>query len=162
MPGHELAQINIARFRLPKEHPDNADFMAALDHVNAQADAAPGFLWRLKGEGNDATDIEAVAGDPRLIVNMSVWRDAEALAAFAYRQPDHRAVMRQRKRWFEPLPTYQALWWVPAGHRPTVAEGLAALAHLASHGPTPQAFTFAQPFPAPDGMPAAPILDECA
>jgi heme-degrading monooxygenase HmoA len=162
MTGFELSQINVARFLLPNEHPDNADFMAALDHVNAQAEAAPGFVWRLKGEGNNATDIAAVAEDPRLIVNMSVWRDLDALAAFVYRQTDHRTVMRQRRRWFEPLPVHQALWWVPAGHRPTVEEGLARLAHLAQHGPDAQAFTFLSPFAAPDGTPATPILDECA
>lgn len=162
MTGFELFQVNIARFRLPKEHPENAGFMAALDHVNAQADAAPGFVWRLVGEGNNATDVEAVAEDPRLIVNMSVWRDLDALAAFVYRQTDHRTVMRQRRRWFETIPVYQALWWVPAGHRPTVEEGLARLARLAQHGPGPEAFTFAAPFAAPDGTPPAPILDECA
>lgn len=162
MPTYELAQINVARFLLPKEHTHNADFMAALDQVNAQADAAPGFVWRLVGEGNNATDIEAVAGDPLLLVNMSVWQDVDALAAFVYRQTDHRTVMRQRKRWFERMDPFMALWWVPAGRRPSVAEGMAKLEQLAAEGPTPAAFTFVQPFAAPDGMPAAPVLDECA
>ncbi len=87
MSTRELAQINIARFMLPKEHPTNAPFMAALDAVNAQAEASPGFVWRLKGDANNATDIEAVPGDTRLVVNMSVWRDIAALAASPTAKP---------------------------------------------------------------------------
>ena len=58
-----VAQINVARFRVDKDDPANADFMAALDHVNAMAEASDGFVWRLIGEGNDATDLEAIPGD---------------------------------------------------------------------------------------------------
>ncbi len=148
MAEFELAQINIARFRLPKEDPVNADFINALDHVNAMAEASPGFVWRLVGDGNNATDVEAVPGDPNLIVNMSVWRDIAALEAFVYGQADHLAIMRRRKEWFDRIDTAMALWWVPAGERPTVADAMARLAHLDAHGPTPRAFTFRQHFPA--------------
>lgn len=151
MSTFELAQINVARFIRDKDDPANAPFMAALDHVNAQAEASPGFVWRLKGDGNNATDVEAIPGDTRFIVNMSVWRDMTALAAFVYRQSDHVAVFRRRQEWFEPMETSVALWWVPAGHRPTVEEGMAKLATLASNGPTPEAFTFRTPFAAPAG-----------
>lgn len=162
MNGYELAQINVARFRLPKDHEANRDFMDALDHVNAIADASDGFLWRMIGEGNDAVDIEVAEDDPNLAANMSVWRDVESLAAYAYRSTDHLTIMRRRREWFEQMEFYMALWWVPAGHRPTLGEGLAKVAALAKHGPTPDAFTFRRPFAAPDGMPAHPVLDECA
>jgi Domain of unknown function (DUF3291) len=160
--GYHLAQINIGRFRLPVDDPANADFMNALDHVNANADASDGFIWRLVGDGNNATDVEVVAGDPLLLANMSLWRDVEALGAFVYRQTDHLTYMRRRKEWFEPMDVFQALWWVPAGHIPSVAEGLAKIDQLKTHGPTPQAFTFRTTFPAPDGTVALPVLDECA
>lgn len=162
MSGYHIAQINIARFVLPKDHPDNVGFMSQLDAVNAIADVAPGFVWRLTGEGNDAIDIEAVPDDLRLAVNMSVWSDVEALGAFVYRNPNHLAIMRRRREWLEQMAVYQALWWVPVGHIPTVAEGLAKVALLAQYGPTAGAFTFKQTFPAPDGMAASAILDECA
>jgi hypothetical protein len=162
MSGYHLAQINIARFRLPKSHAANADFMAALDPVNARADAAPGFVWRLIGDGNDATDIEAVEGDDRLLVNLSLWTDLETLGTFVYRQSDHLAVMRRRREWFERIEVMMALWWVPVGHVPTVAEGMLRIAQIEADGPTANAFTFRQPFPAPDGNPARPVLDECA
>ena len=149
MNGYQLAQINISRFVRAKDDPANADFMAALDAVNAQAESSPGFVWRLVGDSNNATDVEALPGDPRLIVNMSLWQDLASLAAFAYKQPDHIAVLRRRDEWFETLPVSVAQWWVPAGHIPTVGEGMARIANLAANGPTERAFTFRQPFAAP-------------
>ena len=150
MTGYHLAQINIARFRLPKDHPDNSGFMEALDHVNAMADAAPGFVWRLIGDGNDAISIDAVPDDPRLAINMSVWTDLESLSNFVYRQPDHLAIMRRRREWLEHIDVYMALWWVPMGHVPTVEEGLAKVAMLAEQGPTAEAFGFKSTFPPPN------------
>ena len=161
MANFELAQINIARFRLPADHVANRDFMDALDGVNAIAEASDGFVWRLAGDGNNATDVP-VTDDPHVIANMSVWRDLDALAAFVYRQPDHLSMMKRRKEWFDHIGIYQVLWWVPAGHRPTVAEGMARLALLEAHGPAAEAFTFKRPFAAPDGTPALPVQDECA
>ena len=137
-----VAQINVARFRVAKEDPTNRDFMAALDHVNAMAEASEGFVWRLIGDGNDATDVEVIPGDPDFIVNMSVWRDVVALEQFAYRQVDHRIVLARRQEWFDPIETSFALWWVEAGHIPTVAEGLARLAQLGNEGPGDEVFTF--------------------
>lgn len=157
----QLAQVNIARFRKPADDPANADFMAALDHVNALAEASPGFVWRLTGEGNNAVDLQPF-DDPNIAINMSVWESVDALAAFVYRNMDHRGVMRRRREWFEEMPVYMALWWVPAGARPTIAEAKARLALLEARGPSNEAFTFRQPFPAPSGDAVAPVLDECA
>ena len=162
MSGYQLAQINVGRFIHHRDDPANADFMAALDPVNAQADTAPGFIWRLIGDGNDATDLVPDESDPQLLVNMSVWRDVETLGAFVYRNTDHLIFMRRRKEWFEKIEIFQALWWVPAGHIPSVAEGMAKVALLTANGATKEAFSFRQPFAAPDGMPAIPVLDECA
>ncbi len=140
--SRHVAQINVARFRAAKDDPANADFMAALDRVNLMAEASEGFVWRLVGDGNDATDVEAVPGDPNFIVNMSVWRDVAALELFAYRQQDHRQVLARRKEWFEPIDPSFALWWVEAGHIPTVSEGMDRLAQLGNEGPGPDVFTF--------------------
>lgn len=131
--------------------------MALLDPVNAIADAAAGFVWRLQTEAGNATSIP-VLGDDRLIVNMSVWASIDQLADFVYRS-GHVAVMRRRREWFERIKVFMALWWVPAGHLPTVAEAEERLEHLRSHGPTARAFTFRQRFPAP-GAAEAPALDD--
>jgi heme-degrading monooxygenase HmoA len=162
MSRYQIAQINVGRFLYLRDDPANADFMNALDPVNAQAESAPGFIWRLVGDGNDATDLIPDESDPQLLVNMSVWTDVEALAAFVYRNSDHLAFMRRRKEWFEKIELFMALWWVPAGHIPSVEEGMERVALLRAHGPTESAFTFRHTFAAPDGTAAIPQLDECA
>lgn len=157
-----LAQVNVGRFIKPVEDPANADFVNALDQVNALAEASPGFVWRLTGDGNNATDIKPFPDDPNMAINMSVWESVDALAAFVYRNMDHRGVMRRRREWFEEMKVYMALWWVPAGQLPTIEDAKARLALLERLGPTAEAFTFRQPFAAPSGDDVAPVLDECA
>jgi len=144
--GFYLAQINIARFTLPPEDTANQHFINSLDAVNAIAEAQDGFVWRLVGNDNNATDIQ-IYDDPNMIVNMSVWRDLEALFNFVYKNAEHRAIMKRRKEWFENLGFHMALWWVPEGHTPTVEEGLSKLDLLASRGPTSDAFDFKTYFP---------------
>jgi uncharacterized protein DUF3291 len=149
----ELAQVNIARLLAPLTDPLLQDFVDALEPVNALADAAPGFVWRLQTEDGDATAVRAFewdAGDSAgVIVNMSVWRSIETLAAFAYSGP-HREVLRQRRKWFERMrEAVTALWWVPEGHRPSTAEAEERIRHLRAHGPTSYAFTLSTTF-APD------------
>ena len=158
--GWQLAQVNIGRLRAPVDHPMIKDFVDNLAPVNALAEASPGFVWRLTGEGDDATDLQPYE-DPLIAINMSVWTDIPSLGAFVYRG-DHVQIMRRRRDWFEHMDVYMVLWWVPAGHRPTIDEAKDRLALLEAHGPTPQAFTFKAPFPAPDEASVEPVLDECA
>ena len=150
-----LAQVNIARLRAPLESPALADFVAALDPVNAAADAAPGFLWRLQTEDGNATSVRAfawdAAGSAGVIVNMSVWASAEALGAFVYSDA-HRRVLRRRREWFEQVTeAYLALWWIRRDTVPTTAEAEDRVLHLRAHGPTPHAFTLRMHFPPPGG-----------
>jgi len=141
-----IAQMNVGTTLYDTDDPRMAYFMENLDRVNALAEATPGFVWRLMGEGNNATDIKPTE-NPRFIVNMSVWRSIEALFDYVYRS-DHRAVMVRRREWFaKPEGPYHVLWWVEAGHIPSIEEGLARLSHLATHRPTPRAFTFREHFP---------------
>lgn len=147
-PAWHIAQLNVARAIAPLDSPALADFVAALDHVNALAEAAPGFIWRLKDDVR-ATTTNAIDGDPQYIANMSVWRSVDALFQFVYRSA-HTPFMLRRREWFEkPAQAYQVLWWIAAGHAPTLDEGMAKLAHLRVHGPTAEAFTFKARFPAP-------------
>jgi hypothetical protein len=143
---YELAQVNIARLKAPLDSPQLKDFVDALDPVNADADSADGFVWRLQSDSGNATDVP-VLGDEWLIVNLTVWRDANALTAYMY-QGRHREMLARRREWFERLEeAVTALWWVPAGHRPTVSEAEERLLHLRAHGPTPYAFTLRTSFP---------------
>lgn len=144
-----LAQLNVALGQAVIDSPEMAEFVAHLERVNALADAAPGFVWRLQDESGDATAIRAY-DDERMIVNLSVWESVEALWSFVY-DGDHLAVMRRRREWFQRLPTaYVVLWWVPDGRIPTVEEAIGRLDQLEANGPTPQAFTFKQRFDAPE------------
>ena len=144
--NHHLAQLNIARFSLPQEHPNNADFVASLDKINAIAEAQPGFIWRLVGEGHDAMDVQAF-DDPNILVNLSLWTDIESLSAFVYRNTEHRSILRRRKEWFDCIEFYLVLWWVEEGHIPSLAEAKQRLEFLSANGPSEKAFTFKSSFP---------------
>jgi hypothetical protein len=150
-----LAQVNVGRLLAPMDSPLIADFAAALDPVNALADAAPGFVWRMQTEDGNATAVRGfeqdVAGAPGgIIINMSVWESVEALAAFVY-SDEHRAVLRRRREWFSRMrDAYAALWWIPRGHIPTVGEAEDRVRQLRANGPTPRAFTLKEHFPPPD------------
>lgn len=144
-----LAQVNIGRLLAPIDSDEIADFANNLEPINALAEAAPGFVWRLKDDSGNATGIEVVADDPLLILNMSVWESPDALSDFVYRT-QHAAFMRRRREWFEKFAaSYLALWWVPVGTVPTVADATERLAHLDEHGPTDFAFTLKQRFDSP-------------
>ena len=156
-----LAQVNIGRMREPLDSPLLADFVAALDPVNAAADAAPGFIWRLQTEDGNATAVHAFewdqGGSAGVLVNMSVWESVEALAAYVY-SDTHRQVLRRRRQWFERMAeAYAALWWIPRGHTPTTGEAEDRVRHLRESGPTPYAFTLREHFPPPDAAGFGPI-----
>jgi Domain of unknown function (DUF3291) len=144
-PAFHVAQINIARANAPTDSPDLAEFIAALEPVNALAESSPGFVWRLQDDAGDAIAIR-VFDDDQIIINMSVWESIDALFEFAYRG-HHADFFRRRREWFERFQAaHLALWWVPAGHAPTIDEARERLEHLETRGPTPFAFTFKRRF----------------
>jgi hypothetical protein len=145
MTRFHIAQLNIARMRAQLDDPVMAGFVARLDEVNALADGSPGFVWRLRTEGGNATYLRPY-DDDRILFNMSVWETVEHLRRFVYGAM-HIEVMRRREAWFEKFSgAFMALWWVPAGHVPSIDEGKKRLAHLDAHGPTQFAFTFRSVF----------------
>jgi hypothetical protein len=154
MTRFHLAQANIGRIRAPLEDPIMEGFRTQLDPINALADRSPGFVWRLQTEDGNAMAIRPFA-DERMAINMSVWESLDALQQFVYRTA-HVGPLRDRKQWFERIEgPILVLWWIPAGHVPTVAEAQERLGHLKEHGPTAHAFTFRTPFPSPDGQSGA-------
>jgi hypothetical protein len=145
MADWHLAQLNVARLRVPLEHPAMIPFVTNLLTINAEADAAPGFVWRLASEAGNATDLRPWGDD--MIVNMSVWTDVESLRQYVF-TPGHIEIMRQRRALFTPMDTpYSVLWWVPAGHIPTLEEAKERLDLLTAEGPSPRAFTFKSEHP---------------
>ena len=147
MTDYELAQLNIALMVAPLDSPILSDFVASLDRINAMAEQSPGYVWRLQSDEGSATAVRPFSEE--YLVNLSVWKDIESLHNYVYKSA-HLAIMRRRKEWFERMrKAYTVLWWVPAGHKPTVAEAKCKLEQLRAAGPSPDAFTFKKPFPAP-------------
>lgn len=148
MSAYHLAQLNIAWMKAPLESPEMTDFVANLERINALAEASPGYVWRLQDEAGDATAIRPFGAD--FLVNMSVWQDVQSLSEYVYKSA-HAEMLKRRREWFARVEQmHQVLWWVPAGHRPSVVEAAERLAYLREHGATAQAFTFRQPFSTPE------------
>ncbi|MFD1218251.1 DUF3291 domain-containing protein [Microbulbifer celer] len=148
MSKFHLAQLNIAKLIAPIDSPQLKDFVDNLDRINALADESPGFVWRLQTEEGDATSIDFFGADQ--IANMSVWQSFESLHDYVYHSA-HIEVLRRKKEWFHNMAeSHMVLWWVPAGHVPSVEEAADKLALLRASGPTSEAFTFKKAFPAPE------------
>jgi len=153
---YHLAQVNIGRIVAPIDSPEMAGFVSQLKPINALADASPGFVWRLQTESGDATAILPY-DDPRININMSVWESVEALKQFVYKSA-HIGPLRDRLKWFEkPVEAYMAMWWIPAGHIPAVEEAKERLQFRRTWGDTAVAFSFANPYTAPDEPVADPV-----
>ncbi|MEZ9291971.1 DUF3291 domain-containing protein [Vibrio lentus] len=137
----KLAQLNIALAKYALDALEIKDFVDNLDLVNGIAESSEGFVWRLKDESGDATNIKAF-DDPNMIVNMSVWDSVDSLKNFMFRT-HHRDFMRRKNEWFHRLDedTY-VLWWVEDDYIPSLDEAIERLDHLREVGDTPYAFTF--------------------
>ncbi|WP_320824935.1 DUF3291 domain-containing protein [Reinekea sp.] len=156
-----LAQLNIAKPLAALDSPQLAEFVDNLDTINALAENSPGFVWRLMDADNDATAFrfssasdaivfdaivfDAIVFDATVndaIVNMSVWLTAEHLKTFVY-DTVHVQFLQRKSDWFHKLANaHQVMWWVPEGHRPTLAEAEQRLQRLHIDGESPEAFTF--------------------
>ena len=148
----QLAQANLAWMRYPLDDPRMADMREEIDRINALGDSSPGFIWRFRTAEGDATDVR-VLNDPRVLFNLTTWRSVDDLRRYVYRT-EHAAFLRRRRHWFlRPLKPPLAMWWVPAGTRPTVDEAMDRLERLWREGPSSEAFPLTQPY-GPDGAPA--------
>lgn len=129
------------------DDPVMAGFVAQLESLNALADASPGFVWRYQTDAGDATEVR-VFDDELILFNMSVWESIEHLEDYVYRS-NHVEALRQRANWFErPDRSPLVLWWLPAGHIPSVEEAKQRFDALWHDGPSAYAFTFRERFAA--------------
>jgi hypothetical protein len=143
-----LAQVNIGLAKGAMDSDVMKVFSDNLDPINAIAEASRGFVWRLKDEGGNATDI-AFSDNPNELVNMSVWESVDALKHFMFKT-HHLDFLKRKKEWFETSSEHTyALWWVPAGHYPSIQEAKDRLAMLNAKGETAHAFTFKKVYLAP-------------
>lgn len=143
-----IAQLNLAKLKALKGDPLTGEFFTSIPAINTLAEAYPGFVWRLAGDVKDHTDIEYFL-DPKLVVNLSVWKSLQAFNHFVY-QSGHVQYIKRKKEWFEKFDgPHTVMWWVEEGHRPDLAEALEKLNHLREHGPTAEAFNLRRAFEPP-------------
>jgi GNAT superfamily N-acetyltransferase len=135
-----VAQINIGTMLAATDDPAVAEFMDNLERINAVADAAPGFVWRLQSDAGNATDIQ-IFPNPLTLVNMSVWESVEALKEYVYRS-EHVDFFSRRAEWFERGAKRVALWHVPDGEIPELDEAVRRVEFCERNGATPYAFGF--------------------
>jgi len=146
--AHHLAQVNVTQAKADMDSDLMQGFVSRLDEINTLADCAEGFIWRLKEDSGSATAIR-VFDDPLLLINMSVWANLQALKHYVYKSL-HVELIKDREVWFNKMgESHQALWWIPAGHIPSIEEAQKQLEYIRKHGPSAQAFTFAKPYPTP-------------
>lgn len=144
----QLAQVNIAKLKYPIDSPQLKAFVDNLDPINALAEGASGFIWRLKDEATDNATSFTAFDDPSTIVNMSIWQSADDLKNYMFRT-HHKDFLKRKKEWFEPMnDANYVLWWIKSGEIPTVEEGIERLVHLREQGETPYAFSFKSNFTA--------------
>jgi hypothetical protein len=140
-----LAQVNIAKMKDPIDSPMMADFVNNLDRINALAENSEGFIWRLKDEDNNATSVKVFDND-FLIINLSVWENAELLKNYVYNSL-HVEILKRKKEWFEKMDQmHMALWYVEKGIFPSPIEAKEKLEYLREHGETPLSFSFKSKF----------------
>ena len=143
--GLHLAELNVGRLLAPTNDPRVAEFMGALDRINGLGKRMPGFVWMAEGSGEPGTGNTAVKldGDAQFVSNLTVWESVESLEAFVWNTV-HRAFYERRAEWFEVLgKLHFVMWWVPAGHRPTIDEAMARLAKKQERGDSDKAFGWA-------------------
>ena len=136
-----LAELNIGKFKYPTSDARMAGFMDNLDRVNALAERSAGFVWRLKGDNNNATDFRV--GDD-YAVNLSVWTDAKSLENYVFKTV-HAQFYKRKAEWFDLMEKpHMVFWHVPDGHLPSLAEAMDRLENYEKNGATEAAFGWAE------------------
>src|SRR5450755_2713435 len=136
MSEYQIAEINVARMKgININDPIMKEFVDNLDKVNALAESNPGFVWRLKDESNNATNLNPY-NDEQVIINISVWQSIETLENFIYKT-FHTEFLKRRKEWFQSYgKAYTAMWWIPKGQFPAIQEAIEKLAWYQKNGPS--------------------------
>lgn len=144
MNGYHLAELNIAEAFFSMDDKRMDGFTGRINAVNALADRADGFIWRLVDEDDSSDGALSLRPfeNPNMLVNMSVWADVQSLYNFVYTTV-HAKVMKGKPAWFSHLKSHNTvMWWVKDGHVPTLSEAKDKLLYLDEHGPSKTAFTF--------------------
>lgn len=153
-----IAFLTLGVLKEPVGHATVQGFVDRIGDVYAAAEGSAGFFDRSIRDVQTWEHSWGPVVVPRCIpdgitpaqiaMTLSLWRDLESVAAFAYHGV-HREALSRREDWFDKArwPVYAA-WWVEGDHRPNWQEAADRIDHLHDHGATPTAFSFRQPFDA--------------
>lgn len=149
MAEYQLAEINIARMKgVNIDDPIMKEFVDNLNKVNEIAENSDGFVWRLKDEDNNATNLNPY-NDEQIIVNYSIWENIETLEHYMYKT-FHSEFLKRRKEWFLSFGQVStAMWWVKKGEIPTLSEAIEKLDYLQKNGASEIVFSLKQKYPKP-------------
>jgi len=145
-----LAEINVARMKgVNIDDPIMKEFVDNLDTVNALAEESEGFVWRLKDESNNATNLNPLS-DEQILINVSIWTGIASLEQFVFKT-FHSEFLKRRREWFTAYgKVYVAMWWIEKGKTPTMEEAISKLNDLEKKGASSGAFNFRTKFPKPN------------
>lgn len=141
--GHHLAEFNLGVLKHDWDDPRVKGFVDGLDLVNGIAMRSPGFVWLLSEDEMDAAQRDpqgVLGGNPRTASTLSVWEDVASLEHFVWNTV-HKQFYDRKAEWYDATKALRlVMWWVPAGHRPTLDEAMARFRRLEAQGPGPDAF----------------------
>jgi Domain of unknown function (DUF3291) len=153
-----LAQANIAWMHGALQDPVMSGLASRIDEINRLAEESHGFVWRLQASQATLEALQPFEVDfpgfhrDRFFYNMSVWESLEDLRNYTFFST-HAELLNQRHQWVDSIVGASvALWWIPIGQLPSIAESAERLRSIRQHGPTPYAFTMRKAFPPPDGI----------
>ena len=128
-----LAELNVGYAAYPLDDPRMSGFMDNLDTINALAERSPGFVWRMKSDSGNATDI-SVPGDTEMISNMSVWEDVASLGNYVFNTV-HARFYKRKEEWFQAMTSHHfVMWMVEDNHTPDLAEAMDRMEYLQNTG----------------------------
>lgn len=140
-----LAELNFGTLRYNWDDPRIAPFQSVLGKVGAIAQRCPGFIWQMDEDEMDAAQRDPAGpfgANPRTASTLSVWADVQSLWLFVERSV-HGRYLNRAAEWFEPDDRgHLVMWWVPEGHRPSLAEGMGRYRALQANGPSEAVFDF--------------------
>lgn len=141
--GHHLAELNLGILKYDWDDPRVADFVNGLDLVNGVAIRSPGFVWMLPEEQmhfEQTSEAGTMGANPRMASTLSVWESIESLEHFVWNTV-HKQFYDRKAEWYpEGVQLRFAMWWLPVGHQPTMAEAMGRFRHLEQQGPSDYAF----------------------
>ncbi|MEP3630612.1 MAG: DUF3291 domain-containing protein [Hyphomicrobiales bacterium] len=135
-----IAELNLSEWKIDANSDAARGFLDNVDKVNAVADRAKGFVWRLLDEQRDEFGRNPVCDTDNVLMTLSVWESAEDLEDFVWNTV-HKRIYNRKNDWFGKMTGHELImWWVDEGDIPTLENARERMDHLNEFGNTDFAF----------------------